>query len=121
MSKNNPNSPTSLSEAAIVDAVIAFSTIDSLEGAKKIARTLVESKLAACINIIPKIHSIYEWKNEICEEEEFLLIIKTQAGRLEELKVTLGEIHPYDVPELIACPVKDGLADYLEWIFKNTQ
>ena len=102
------------------NVIIAFSTIDTEKEAKKIARILVESHLVACVNIIPKAISIYEWKKKICEEEEFLLVLKTTVDRLEELKVTLAEIHPYEVPELTAVPVADGLPDYLLWVAQVT-
>lgn len=105
----------------MTDAVVALSTIDSEKEAKKIARALVEARLAACVNIVPKVTSIYEWKEEICEEEELLLVIKTQQKRLEELKAMLEELHPYEVPELIVLPVSDGLTDYLTWLFTNTK
>lgn len=103
------------------EAVVAFSTIDSEKEAKRIANALVEAKLAACVNIIPKVTSIYEWKKEICEETELLLVIKTSQARVEELKAALEELHPYDVPELIICPIIDGLPDYLSWVMKNTR
>lgn len=105
----------------MTDAIVALSTIDSEKEAKKIAKALVETHIAACVNIIPKITSIYEWKEEICEEEELLLVIKTQQNRLEELKVTLEELHPYEVPELIVLPITDGLPDYLSWLLANTK
>ena len=103
------------------EAVIAFSTIDSEKEAQKIAKALVESKLAACVNLIPGVTSIYEWQNEICEEREILMVIKTSAARVEELKATMEELHPYEVPELVVCPIIDGLHDYLGWVFKNTK
>ncbi|MBI5299254.1 MAG: divalent-cation tolerance protein CutA [Deltaproteobacteria bacterium] len=105
----------------MTDAIVALSTIDSEKEAKKIAKALVETHIAACVNIIPKITSIYEWKEEICEEEELLLVIKTQQNRLEELKVTLEELHPYEVPELIVLPITDGFPDYLSWLLANTK
>ncbi len=105
----------------MTDAIIALSTIDSEKEAKKIAKALVETHIAACVNIIPKITSIYEWKEETCEEEELLLIIKTQQSRLKELKATLEELHPYEVPELIVLPITDGLPDYLSWLLANTK
>ncbi|MDP2600223.1 MAG: divalent-cation tolerance protein CutA [Deltaproteobacteria bacterium] len=101
--------------------VVCFSTIDSEKEALKIARALVESHLAACVNIVPKVTSVYEWKEEICEETELLLIIKTQQARLKELKAALEDLHPYDVPEFIALPITDGLPDYLGWILANTK
>ena len=103
------------------EPIIAFSTVDSEKEAKKIAKALVEARLAACVNIIPKVTSIYEWKEEICEESEWLLVIKTRQERLEELKAALEELHPYDVPELIVCPVIDGLPDYLNWLVETTK
>lgn len=102
------------------EPVVAFSTIDDEKEALKIAKALVESHLAACVNIVPKVTSVYEWKKEICEEAEVLLIIKTQTNRLEELKATLCELHPYEVPELIVLPITDGLPDYLSWLLTNT-
>ena len=101
--------------------ILALSTIDSEKVGVQIAKTLVESKLAACVNIIPKVRSVYEWEGEISEEEEFLLIIKTTEQQKEDLKATLGEIHPYEVPELIFLPITDGLPDYLNWVLKNTK
>ena len=101
--------------------VVAFSTIDSEKEALKIAKALVEAHLAACVNVVPKVISVYEWKAEICDETEVMLIIKTQQGRLEELKATLDEMHPYEVPELIVMPITDGLPDYLSWLLTNTK
>lgn len=103
------------------EPVVAFSTVDSEKEAKKIAKALVEGRLAACVNIVPQITSVYEWQGEICEEGEFLLVIKTRSERLDELKAALEELHPYDVPELIACPIIDGLPDYLKWVMENTK
>lgn len=103
------------------EAVIAFSTVDSEKEGQKIAKALVKSKLAACVNIVPEMTSIYEWKGEICEEKEFLMVIKTSTARLDELKATLEELHPYEVPELVVCPIVDGLPDYLSWVFQHTK
>lgn len=102
-------------------AVVVLTTVDSEKEATRMAHAFVEARLAACVNIIPKITSVYEWKKEVCEEQEVLLIIKTQKNRIEELKALLSELHPYDVPELIVLPVIDGLPDYLNWLFENTQ
>lgn len=103
------------------EPVIAFSTIDDEKEAAKIAKALVEAHLAACVNIVPQMRSIYEWKEEICDEAEVLLIIKTQQNRIEELKAILEELHPYEVPELIVLPVVDGLPVYLSWLITNTK
>ena len=85
----------------------------------KIAKILVEKKLAACINIVP-VQSIYRWKEKVEEEREYLLIIKTKLSRVEQLKKTIQEIHPYEVPECIILPIEDGLAPYLNWIEEST-
>lgn len=102
-------------------AVVVFSTIDSEKKARMLAKTLVQKKLVACVNIVPNVTSIYEWKGGLCEEEEWLLVMKTASHCLKELKVALKELHSYDVPELVVCPVIDGLPDYLTWIFGNTK
>ena len=109
----NSNPPSS-------DFVIAFSTVDTEKEASKIARALIEAKLAACVNIIPQINSVYEWKGEVCEETEQWMVIKTTQAHVEELKALLEEIHPYEVPELIFIPIVDGLPDYLHWILATT-
>jgi periplasmic divalent cation tolerance protein len=85
----------------------------------KIAKTLVEKKLAACINIV-SVQSIYRWKEKVEDERENLLIIKTKLSRVEQLKKTIKEIHPYEVPECIILPIEDGLAPYLNWIEEST-
>ncbi|OGQ05696.1 MAG: hypothetical protein A3F82_05020 [Deltaproteobacteria bacterium RIFCSPLOWO2_12_FULL_44_12] len=103
------------------EPIIAFSTVDSEKEALKIAKALVEAHLAACVNVVSKVISVYEWKEELCEETEVLLVIKTQSNRLEELKATLEELHPYEVPELIVVPIVDGLPDYLSWLAANTK
>ena len=84
-----------------------------------IAKTLVERKLAACINII-SVQSIYRWKEKVEDEREHLLIIKTQISKIEQLKKVIQEIHPYEVPECIVLPIEDGLSPYLKWIEEST-
>ena len=93
---------------------VVFVTTPTADG-KNIAEILVKQKLAACVNIVP-VRSIYSWKSKIEDDEENLLIIKTKDTMIEKLKKTITEIHPYDVPECIVLPIKDGLPDYLKWI-----
>ena len=103
------------------DAVIVFVTAGSDEEAVKIGKALVEEKLVACCNLIPRIRSIYWWKGEVCEEEERLLILKTQAALFPAVQSRVRELHSYDVPEIIALPIERGLPDYLTWIAESTR
>ncbi|MGH9338992.1 MAG: divalent-cation tolerance protein CutA [Acidobacteriota bacterium] len=99
---------------------ILFSTIDSFEVAEKIANQLVEERLAACVNIIPKLTSVYKWKGEVEHASEHLLIIKTVERRLNLLMKRLKELHPYEIPEIIAFPIEQGYLPYLEWVVSET-
>ena len=92
-----------------------ITTTANKESAKKIARLLVERKLAACGQIFP-IESIYFWKEKICEENETMLFIKSRTALFDEIKTAIKENHSYEVPEIIQIPVTDGLPEYLGWI-----
>jgi len=96
--------------------LIVFSTVPSVEVGTEIARDLVENMIAACVNIVPRIKSVYEWDGEIVEENESLLIIKTKQLFMDTLIERISEIHPYDIPEIIAMPVVEGNREYLNWI-----
>jgi periplasmic divalent cation tolerance protein len=100
----------------MTDKRVVLTTCGSIEEARKIARELVERKLAACANIIPRIESIYRWKDEIETSTEYLLVIKTTANAFTSLRNALGELHSYEVPECVAIPVTDGSAAYLKWM-----
>lgn len=89
---------------------------DSAESAHRIARRLVEARVAACVNIIPGATSIYRWKGAVEEAAEWMLVIKTRHDRFEELRSELMAAHNYEVPELIAIDIADGLPAYLDWI-----
>lgn len=95
---------------------VVYVTAPSQEVAKKIAGGLVKNKLAACVNIIPNIISVYEWKEEINEDPEVLMMIKTRTSRLEELTQFVKANHPYDVCEVISSPIAQGNKPYLDWI-----
>lgn len=96
--------------------VIVFVTTADSGEAKSIAYELLNSKLAACVNIIPMVKSIYWWQSKIEESEESLLIIKSEDNLLEKVVIKIKSIHSYDVPEIIAVKVIGGSKDYLEWI-----
>lgn len=96
--------------------VVVLTTLPNPEKAAEIARILVEERLAACVNILPGIRSIYRWKDAIQDEPETLAIAKTTADRAEALHGRLIALHPYQQPEVIALPVSGGHAPYLAWV-----
>lgn len=99
-----------------MDALACFSTCPDAATAEWIARALVDARLAACVNLLPGVRSIYRWDGAVVADDEVLLIIKTTDAQLSALRECLVALHPYDVPELIALPVADGLPAYLQWI-----
>ncbi|MCP3978663.1 MAG: divalent-cation tolerance protein CutA [bacterium] len=96
--------------------MIVLTTAGSAESASLLARGLVERRLAACVNIVDSIRSIYRWQGEIADENELLLVIKTQAALFDRVREAIRELHDYDVPEVIAIPIADGDPDYLGWV-----
>jgi periplasmic divalent cation tolerance protein len=102
------------------DYCVVFNTCPDAASAEKIARALVERRLAACVNILPGLRSIYTWKGACESAEEQLLIIKTSAVIYPSLEQTMLELHPYELPEIIAVPMAAGLPDYLTWIKQAT-
>ncbi len=98
------------------DHIVVLITTDSQEEVNKLSRGLVESKLAFCVNSIPGIQSTYFWEGKLCVDNEFLLIVKTRANRFDDLKLWVEKNHSYDVPEVIALPIVDGLDSYLQSI-----
>src|SRR5437016_14034422 len=100
----------------MTDKIVVLSTCNSGAQAEQIARALVEERLAACVNIIPGIRSIYRWKDQVEDAVEWLLVIKSRRDLMDELRASIGKIHAYEVPEVLALPVVDGSASYLEWL-----
>jgi periplasmic divalent cation tolerance protein len=96
--------------------VVIMSALPNPEKAAEIARILVEERLAACVNLIPQIRSIYRWKDAISDETETLAVCKTTQDRAEALHARLIELHPYELPEVLALPVSGGHAPYLDWV-----
>jgi periplasmic divalent cation tolerance protein len=99
--------------------ILVVSTADTLELAQKIAWALVENHEAACVNIVPKIRSVYRWEGKIAEDEEFLLLIKSAEEEFEAVRSRIRSIHSYQIPEIIALPITAGDANYLAWLRKE--
>jgi periplasmic divalent cation tolerance protein len=100
----------------MTDKRLVLTTCGSREEAQRIAHELVSRQLAACVNIVPQIESVYRWQGNIESATEWLLIIKTIAQLFESLRDALLKLHSYDVPECIEIGIEDGSAAYLEWI-----
>jgi periplasmic divalent cation tolerance protein len=96
--------------------IIVFCTTDTPELAQKIASALVQAHEAACVNIIPGIHSVYTWEGNICNEEECLLFIKSTSEKFEDIQARIHQLHSYKVPEIIAVPITAGNPAYLSWL-----
>jgi periplasmic divalent cation tolerance protein len=101
--------------------LVVFSTFPSPDKAAEVARTLVTEQLAACVNLLGPVRSIYRWQGEINDDTETLAVIKTTSERFEAMKARLVELHPYEVAEVIALPVEAGHAPYLAWVADETR
>ena len=104
----------------MTDKRIVLSTAGSEEEARKIARYVVEHQLAACVNIVPQVESIYRWQGKVESNHEWLLLIKTTAERFEKVRDAIRELHSYDLPECIAVAIEDGSPEYLRWLADPT-
>lgn len=98
---------------------VVFVTVP-VDEAKKLARGIVESRLAACVNLIPKAESFYWWEEKIQVSEESMLMIKTTQAKLDQLVEYITAVHSYDLPEILAVPVTEGLPEYVNWILEET-
>lgn len=105
----------------VKESVAALTTVAGAEDAERIARAVVERGLAACVNVLPQVVSIYRWKGKVEREEERLLLIKTTRDRFEALRLAILELHPYDLPELVALPIVAGHPAYLDWLDENSR
>ncbi|MBI4394656.1 MAG: divalent-cation tolerance protein CutA [Candidatus Omnitrophica bacterium] len=95
---------------------VVFSTVGSLKEAKKIASVLVHQKLAACVNVIPNVHSLFRWQGKVDQAQELLLVIKTDFRHLKDLEKNLRKHHSYEVPEIVGWPIAWGSKPYLSWL-----
>ncbi|MCX5716719.1 MAG: divalent-cation tolerance protein CutA [Nitrospirae bacterium] len=103
-----------------MENIVAFITAPGEDAAADIARALVEGKLAACVNIVRNLRSIYSWQGKVEDESEVLMIVKTQKKLFHSLSQKVREMHSYTVPEIIALPIVEGSEDYLKWLKEVT-
>ena len=101
--------------------ILVLSTFPASISVKDIAEILVNEKLAACINIIPEVQSVFRWKDKVDNAPENILIIKTTLNLYDVLERRIKELHPYELPEIIAVPIEKGLTEYLNWVSENTK
>jgi len=105
----------------MTDKRIVLSTAGSENEARKIARQLVERRLAACVNIVSRIESTYRWQGKVESNQEWLLLIKTSADRFDSVRDAIRELHSYELPECIAIPIEDGSSEYLDWMEQSLE
>lgn len=103
----------------MTDKILVISTCAAEADAERIARALLDARLAACVNIVPGLRSFYRWKGEIESAAEFMLIVKTSRDLFPALRTEIEKLHPYEVPELLALPVLAGAENYLSWLEAN--
>ena len=103
------------------ESILALVTCGTEEEATKIAQSLVEERLAACVNLVSPVRSIYRWEGKIWDEREWILVIKTQRKRFEELEKKVKSLHSYFIPEIIGLPIIEGNPAYLKWIKEMTE
>jgi periplasmic divalent cation tolerance protein len=102
-------------------ALLVITNLADAASARQLARALVEQRLAACVNMLPAVHSIYRWEGAVEEAAEVTLLIKTTTARYPALERAIQALHPYELPEVIAVPVSAGLPAYLGWIARETR
>lgn len=99
-----------------VTEIVVFVTTPSEEEAARISRSLVEARLVACANVLPRVRSIFRWEGKVTEEQESLIVLKTRSGLMKQVEKAIKKMHSYSVPEIIAIPIAQGSAEYLSWI-----
>lgn len=105
----------------MTDKRIVLTTTGSEDEARKIASHLVEQRLAACVNVIPRVESIYRWQGKVESAQEWLLLIKTTAARFPAVRDAIRELHSYDLPECVVLKIEDGSPEYLQWLEQSSQ
>jgi periplasmic divalent cation tolerance protein len=105
----------------MTDKLLVLTTAGSEIEAQKIAGALVERRLAACVNIIPRIQSVYRWEGRVEQTVEYLLLIKTVQAREEQVRAAIRELHSYELPECISFSIESGSAEYLKWLSDSAE
>ena len=100
--------------------IVVFCTAGSRDEAERLADILVEERLAACVTIVGPVLSVYRWKGKVERGDEYLLVVKTKRSLYSKLESRLRELHSYEVPEIVALPIVEGLKDYLSWLSEET-
>ena len=103
----------------MTDKIVVLTTCAAAVDAERMARALVDGRLAACVNVVPGVRSFYHWKGETESSEEYLLIVKTSRDLFGALRAEMEKLHPYELPELLALPVVAGAENYLSWLQSN--
>jgi len=116
-----PPAPPSGQVPAVTDVRVVLMTAPDRATAEKLALTLVGERLCACANLVPGVTSLFWWDGAVQRSEETLVVMKTTAESVDALTARAAELHPYDVPELLALPVEKGLVAYMEWVGRETQ
>ena len=103
------------------EVLLVLTNLPDREAAERLANTLIEEKAAACVNILGACTSVYRWQGAVENAEEIPLLIKTTSARYAALEATIRRLHPYELPEIIAVPLAQGLPDYLDWVASETR
>jgi periplasmic divalent cation tolerance protein len=107
---------STIAYSRMTDKIVVLNTCGTEAEAERLARLLIDRRLAACVSVAPRLRSFYRWKGEVESSEEWLLLIKSSRPLFEQLRAALEQAHSYEVPEVLALPVVDGSAAYLEWL-----
>mmetsp|Transcript_34118 Transcript_34118/g.65176 ORF Transcript_34118/g.65176 Transcript_34118/m.65176 type:complete len:155 (-) Transcript_34118:101-565(-) len=116
----SPRVGVSAMPQALPAAVAVYVTVPDKDTGKKVATALIESKLAACVNMIPGVESMYWWQGKVETDQELLLMIKSRASLVDQISAKVQAVHPYDTPEVIAVPITEGSAPYMKWLIEST-
>ena len=104
-----------------MDIIVINCTVPNKRIAKEITKIIMKHKLAACVNMIENVKSVFSWEGEVCEEKEILMMIKTRRANYGKIKLVIEDVHSYSVPEIIALPIVDCSEDYLKWLVAETE